>query len=194
MADSMTSSSAERPSGDRTPSPTDVDHRDLDIEHNDQHNDEHDEDDDEFVPAGSAANIGAAIAPLLLGAAGAYGSIQFGLGEVTDPGAGLWPFVICVLIVGCSLALLIGGKRFWDAEAFSRNSLIVGIALLTLVALVCALPYVGFEIPCLVLCFVWLRFLGKETWLMSTVISVGVTVGFWLVFVFALGIPLPRLF
>jgi putative tricarboxylic transport membrane protein len=175
MADSMTSSS-----GKKVPTSAVVDDDELE--------------EVEFVPAGPTANIGAAIAPLLLGAAGAYGSIQLGLGAPTDPGAGLWPFIICALIVLCSLALLIGGKRFWDAEAFSRNSLIVGIALLTLVALVLALPYVGFEIPCLLLCFVWLRFLGKETWVMSIVISVGVTLAFWLLFVLALGIPLPRLF
>jgi putative tricarboxylic transport membrane protein len=149
---------------------------------------------DDFVPAGTAANIGAAVAPLLLGIAGAYGSVQLGLGEVTAPGAGSWPFAISIVIIVCSAALLIGGKRFWDAEAFSRNSLVVGIGLLTLVALVIALPYVGFEIPCALLCFVWLRFLGGEKWWMSVAISLGITLAFWLIFVLALRIPLPRLF
>jgi len=150
--------------------------------------------DEEVEPAGAMANVGAAIAPLLLGAAGAVGSVQLGLGEVTAPGAGLWPFTICVLIVLCSAALLIGGRRFWDAEAFSRNSLVVAIGVLTLVALVIALPYVGFEIPCALLCFVWLRFLGGEKWWVSIVISLGITLAFWLIFVLALRIPLPRLF
>jgi putative tricarboxylic transport membrane protein len=149
---------------------------------------------DDFVPAGAAANIGAAIAPLLLGIAGAVGSLQLGLGEVTAPGAGLWPFLISAVITVCSAALLIGGKRFWDAEAFSRNSFVVGLGVLTLVALVVALPYVGFEIPCALLCFVWLRFFGGEKWWMSIAISVGITLAFWLIFVLALRIPLPRLF
>jgi putative tricarboxylic transport membrane protein len=137
---------------------------------------------DDFVPAGTAANIGAAVAPLLLGIAGAYGSVQLGLGEVTAPGAGSWPFAISIVIIVCSAAL------------FSRNSLVVGIGLLTLVALVIALPYVGFEIPCALLCFVWLRFLGGEKWWMSVAISLGITLAFWLIFVLALRIPLPRLF
>jgi putative tricarboxylic transport membrane protein len=149
---------------------------------------------DEFVPAGTAANVGAAVAPLLLGAAGAVGSVQLGLGEVTAPGAGAWPFAISVVIIVCSLALLIGGKRFFDAEKFSRNSVIVAVGLLTLVALVVALPYVGFEIPCILLCFVWLRFLGGEKWVTSIVVAVGITVAFWLIFILALRIPLPRLF
>jgi putative tricarboxylic transport membrane protein len=150
--------------------------------------------DDDFVPAGPAANIGAAIAPLLLGIAGAVGSFQLGLGEVTAPGAGSWPFAISIVIIVCSAALLIGGKRFWDAEAFSRNSLIVGYGVLSLAAFVVALPYVGFEIPCALLCFVWLRFFGAEKWVTSIVISLSVTVAFWLIFVLALRIPLPRLF
>lgn len=149
---------------------------------------------DEFVPAGTAANFGAAVAPLLLGIAGAVGSFQLGLGAVTAPGAGSWPFAISIVIIVCSAALLIGGKRFWDAEAFSRNSLVVGLGLLSLIAFVIALPYVGFEIPCALLCFVWLRFLGAEKWVTSIVISLGVTLSFWLIFVLALRIPLPRLF
>ncbi|WP_188509622.1 tripartite tricarboxylate transporter TctB family protein [Conyzicola nivalis] len=152
------------------------------------------DDAEDFLPAGSAANVGAAVAPLLLGVVGVIGSVQLGLGAVTAPGPGLWPFAICLVIVLCSAALLIGGRRFWDAEAFSRNSLVVAIGLLTLVALVIALPYVGFEIPCAVLCFVWLRFLGGEKWWVSIVISLSITLAFWLIFVLALRIPLPRLF
>lgn len=170
----MTSTSAETPNGS--------------VIVDDDHGEE------EQAPAGPVANVCAAIAPLILGAAGAWGSFQLGLGEITEPGAGLWPFAICVLIVICSAALLIGGRRFHDAEAFSRDSMVVAVGLLTLVALVFALPYVGFEIPCLLLSFVWLKFIGNEKWLTSVIISVGITVAFWLLFVLALRIPLPRLF
>jgi putative tricarboxylic transport membrane protein len=53
---------------------------------------------------------------------------------------------------------------------------------------------IGFEIPAAVLCFVWLRFLGRESWRMSIITSLAVVVGFYLVFVAALAVPIPHLF
>ncbi len=67
------------------------------------------------------------------------------------------------------------------------------VAVLTLVLLGVALPLIGFEIPSLLLTFVWLRFLGKESWRSSIVISVGTVVAFYVLFVLLLQIPLPRL-
>jgi putative tricarboxylic transport membrane protein len=40
---------------------------------------------------------------------------------------------------------------------------------------------------------VWLRFLGKESWISSVVISVGTVAAFYVLFVLVLQIPLPRL-
>ena len=53
---------------------------------------------------------------------------------------------------------------------------------------------VGFEIPAVLLCFVWLRFLGREGWRMSVITSFAVVAGFYLVFVAALSVPIPHLF
>lgn len=152
------------------------------------------EHDDTPEPAGTLANLGAAIVPLLLGLAGALGAAQLGLGELTDPGPGLWPFLICLAIIGCSVALLIGGRRFFDAEAFTRRSLRVPVGILGLCALVALVPLVGFEIPSAVLVFAWLRFFGREPWWLAGVVAVSIVVAFWLLFILALQIRLPRLF
>ena len=53
---------------------------------------------------------------------------------------------------------------------------------------------IGFEIPAALLCFVWLRFLGRESWRMSVITSLAVVAGFYLVFVAALAVPIPHLF
>jgi putative tricarboxylic transport membrane protein len=63
-----------------------------------------------------------------------------------------------------------------------------------MVGFVAVIEVVGFEIPAALLCFVWLRFLGRESWRMSILTSLGVVAGFYLVFVAALAVPIPHLF
>ena len=63
-----------------------------------------------------------------------------------------------------------------------------------MVAFVAVIDTIGFEIPSLLLAFVWLRFLGRESWRSSIVTSLCVVVAFYLVFVAALSVPIPHLF
>jgi putative tricarboxylic transport membrane protein len=51
----------------------------------------------------------------------------------------------------------------------------------------------GFEIPGLVLCVIWLRFLGGESWRNTAVISVVTVAVFYSLFLYGLRIPLPHL-
>jgi putative tricarboxylic transport membrane protein len=148
---------------------------------------------DEVTPGGAVTNIVAACVPPLIGVAGIWGSIRLGLGEPTAPGAGLWPFLISLVIAGGSIALLIGGRRFWDAEAFASTSLRVVYAVASLVAYAIALPYVGFEVVTVLLLFFWMRVLGRERWVISIVLPIVTTAVLWLLFVLLLRIPLPRL-
>ena len=52
----------------------------------------------------------------------------------------------------------------------------------------------GFEIPSLLLCAIWLRFLGGETWRSTVVISIGTVAAFYFLFLYGLRIPLPHMF
>jgi putative tricarboxylic transport membrane protein len=143
--------------------------------------------------AGPWSQLGAAVVSGLIGVAGVVGSLGLGLGQLTAPGPGLWPFVVSVVITTLSVVLALTGRRGTDTEKFSRASVMTAIAVLTLVLLAFLLPLIGFEIPSLLLTFVWLRFLGKESWRSSIAISVGTVVAFYLLFVVLLQIPLPRL-
>ena len=144
-------------------------------------------------PAGPWSQVGAAVVAGLIGLAGLIASARLGLGQLTAPGPGLWPFVISVVITTLAVVLALTGRHGVDTEKFSRSSLTVAIAVATLVLLALALPVIGFEIPSLLLTFVWLRFLGKESWRSSIVISLGTVVAFYLLFVLVLKIPVPRL-
>ncbi|TDD19785.1 tripartite tricarboxylate transporter TctB family protein [Nonomuraea diastatica] len=143
--------------------------------------------------AGPLSQMAAALAGLGAGIFGAAGSYALGLGSLTQPGPGLWPFAISVVIVVLSATLVAAGRRLEDAERFSKASLLTLVALVTLVLLAALLPVIGFEIPSLLLMFVWLRWLGKESWLSSIVISVCTVAAFYVLFVLLLQVPLPRL-
>lgn len=150
---------------------------------------------EERPPAGGLAyQVVGAVAGLVVGTAGAVLAYGYGLGSLSQPGPGLWPFVVSIVIASLSSALLLVGRRLADAEAFSRSSVQPAIGVVTFVVLAVLLPVIGFEIPALALCVVWLRFLGHESWRNTVVISVLTTAAFYLLFLYGLGIPLPHLF
>jgi hypothetical protein len=151
--------------------------------------------DEERPPhAGPIANVAAGIVTASLGVAGVALSLSMGIGTPARPEAGMWPLIISVVMAVLSVALLLFGRRTLDAEAFSSSSWQVAAGVGTLIGFVLAIGLTGFEIPTLLLTFFWLRFLGKETWRMSALLSVIVTGAFYLIFVVALSVPIPHLF
>ena len=146
-------------------------------------------------PAGGPAyQVVGTLVALVIGVLGAVLAYGYGLGTLRRPGAGLWPFAISVVIIALSLLLILTGRQLQDAEKFTRSSLLVLVGLLTFVGLGVLLPVIGFEIPSLLLCMVWLRLLGGESWRSTLVVSVGTVAAFYLLFLYALRIPLPHLF
>jgi hypothetical protein len=103
------------------------------------------------------------------------------------------PFVVSLLIVVLGVVLLLRGRALDDAERFTRASLLVVVGAATFLALGALLPVVGFEIPAVLLGIVWLRFLGGESWRSTIVVSVLTTAAFYVLFLYALSIPLPHL-
>jgi putative tricarboxylic transport membrane protein len=93
-----------------------------------------------------------------------------------------------------SVALLVIGRRLTDSERFTRSSLQPVVGTVTFVVLALLMPMIGFEIPSVALCIVWLRFLGGETWRSTIVTSLVTTAVFYGLFLYGLRIPLPHLF
>ncbi|MCV7282227.1 tripartite tricarboxylate transporter TctB family protein [Mycolicibacterium flavescens] len=128
-----------------------------------------------------------------IGVVGALLSWGYGLGSLHEPGPGLWPFVVSVLITVLSVVLLAVGRGLTDSEAFTRSSALPAIGIVTFIVFAVMLPMTGFEIPALLLCVVWLKFLGGETWRSTAIISVATVAAFYVLFLYGLGIPLPHL-
>ena len=142
---------------------------------------------------GPAYQVAGALVALAVGVTGAVLAYGYGLGTLRRPGAGLWPFTISIVIVVLAVILLIVGRKLEDSERFTRVSLLVFVGGVSFVAFAALLPTIGFEIPSLLLCVVWLKFLGGESWRSTVLISVGTVAAFYLLFLYGLRIPLPHL-
>lgn len=144
--------------------------------------------------AGAVSNLVTAAVVVVLGVAVLLGSWALGTGTAREPGPGTWPLLVSIVLVVLGVALLLNFRRVSDAEKFSGSSWLVLAGIVTMVVFVALISVIGFEIPSALLCFAWLRFLGREGWRMSIITSLGVVVGFYLVFVAALAVPIPHLF
>jgi putative tricarboxylic transport membrane protein len=144
--------------------------------------------------AGRVTDVVVGLAVTALGVAALVGSWSLGVGSARAPGTGTWPLLVSGMLVVFGLALLAMTGRTHDAERFTRSTWLVIAGLATMVAFVAVIGVIGFEIPAALLAFVWLRFLGRESWRSSIVTSLCVVVAFYLVFVAALSVPIPHLF
>ncbi len=145
-------------------------------------------------PAGGIANLVACALTLAFGIAGMVLSLNLSLGSLTDPAPGFFPFVISLITTVLSAAQMVLGRRGGDGEKFSRYSVTVVWGVISLLVFVAALPLIGFEIPALLLSFVWMKWLGGESWRSAILYSVLTVVAFYLIFVVALRTQLPHLF
>jgi hypothetical protein len=145
-------------------------------------------------PAGPVTNVVVAVVVVALGAAALVGSLSLGAGSAGSPGSGTWPTLVSLTLIVLGLALLPAVRRTADAERFTRPSWLVLVGIATMVVFVALISVIGFEIPAALLAFVWLRFLGGESWRSSIITSLAVVVAFYLIFVAALAVPIPHLF
>jgi putative tricarboxylic transport membrane protein len=149
---------------------------------------------DQRPPVGGPAyQLVSAAVVLVIGVGAAVLAHGYGLGSLKRPGPGLWPFVVSIVIVCLAAVLLVIGRRLDDDEKFTKASVLALVGGATFVGLAVLMPTIGFEIPAIALCIVWLRFLGGETWRSTIVISLCTTAAFYLLFLYGLRISLPHL-
>lgn len=151
--------------------------------------------DDAPPPAGPVANLAASIVALAIGVGGILLSVGLGLGDPAHPKPGTWPLIVSLVITVLSLVQLVMGRHGGrDGEKFSHLSWFAAVGLVSLVGLVVAMPVVGFEIPSVLLSFVWMKFLGGESWRGSILYSVLIVAAFYAIFILGLGTSIPHLF
>jgi putative tricarboxylic transport membrane protein len=150
----------------------------------------------EFRPplAGRVTDVLVAVVVVGLGVAALLGSLALGVGSARTPDTGTWPLLVSIVLVALGLGLLALAGRTRDAERFTGASGLVLAGLATMVGFVAVVAVIGFEIPSALLMFVWLRFLGGESWRTSVITSLATVVAFYVVFVGLLSVPIPHMF
>jgi len=145
------------------------------------------------TPRRSTTSVIAALVPLLLGLYAGWSAYGQGLGSLGDPGPGLWPLIVSVILILASVALLVVPDPLAVPERFGHGALIALLGAVTLVVYAYLFEIVGFEVPTVLLLVVWLKFLGEESWRLTALVSVLATAAFYLIFITALGVSLPHL-
>ena len=145
-------------------------------------------------PAGPITNLIIAMVTAALAVAAIVGSLALGVGSPGEPGPGTWPLLIALALLVLSVVLASLARRTTDAERFTRASWPVLAGLATMILFVSFIGVIGFEIPAALLTFLWLRYLGGESWRLSIIISIAVVVAFYVIFVGALSVRIPHLF
>ena len=144
--------------------------------------------------AGPMANVITAVIVMVLGGAAFAESLSLGVGTLSAPGPGTWPALVSTFLTLLGAALAARARQTGDAERFTRSGILVLAAVASMAVFVAVIAAIGFEIPTAILAFVWMRFLGREGWRTSIVLSLAITVVFYLLFVAALDVTIPHLF
>jgi hypothetical protein len=145
-------------------------------------------------PASPVVNLATAAVVVGVGAAGIAGALALGIGTLGAPAAGTWPLAISVVLVVLGITLGVDWRTTKDTEQFTGSTGVVVVGLATMVAFALLISTIGFEIPALLLAFVWLKFLGRESWRVAVIGSLAMVLAFYIVFVVALGVSIPHLF
>lgn len=131
------------------------------------------------------------VATLLLGVFGSFYSHLLDLGDPATPGPGFWPFIASLVVVGTSGVLLFTERTGEDYERFTARARFIGYGAASVAAFILLFQILGFIIPAFLTFLFWLKFLGEESWVMSGLLAVLFTAGFYVLFGQVLAVPFP---
>lgn len=127
---------------------------------------------------------------LAVGVAALVGAVGLSLGELTAPGPGLWPFIVAALLTGSAL-ILVAVDDPDDYEAWTLRSARIAGGVAGLGVFVATFEAIGFLLPAFLMLLLWLRIFGRESWIWSLGLALAGSIGFWVLFDQALGVPFP---
>lgn len=116
-------------------------------------------------------------------------AVSAGVGQLSSPGSGFWPLVVSVAgLLFCIGALFMPTTRFELTANGSVGSVLAACA--AIAAFPLAYYYLGLPITSFILSMVLLKFIGKEGWVLSAVVSAILAGGSYYVFVVLLRVPM----
>ncbi len=133
------------------------------------------------------------IVPLVIGIVACIGAYELELGQLNKPGPGLWPFILAVMLIACSLILFVKDVRKDNYEKFTGQTKLVIYSIVAIVAFIVIFKYLGMVPAVIGLLVFQLRVVGAEKWKMSVMVTAGMTIAVYLLFSLWLKIPFPGL-
>jgi putative tricarboxylic transport membrane protein len=115
------------------------------------------------------------------------------------PGSGAWPFWLSLGMLGASLTTI--ARWFLRATPESRSTelymsrgavSIVGSAVAALLALLIGIHYIGIYFSLILFLVFFVRMMGRQSWLTTLAIALLTPVAIFVLFEWALTIPLPK--
>ena len=133
----------------------------------------------------------------VLGALVGYDSYRLGSGWGTDgPESGYFPFYIGLIICVSSMVVFIQGllKLKSDRQVFATTEQLkqVMVILLPSTAYVLGVQLIGIYVPSAVFIGLFMKIVGKYSWLRSAAVGAGVSVSAFILFEIWFKIPLPK--
>jgi hypothetical protein len=120
----------------------------------------------------------------------AVGSYDLDIGSLRAPDSGLWPFIVSVILISCSVGGMFAADRA-DIEPFDRTVIRPLLGLIVLCLFVVLFEETGLLLTGSLVLFFWFKFLAREGWLMAVALAVGASTVAYLLFVVILGARLP---
>lgn len=128
-----------------------------------------------------------ALALALVGVGLAVLATMTGLGTLSSPGAGLWPLITGVILVGAAAVSSLDKSEI-DADSAGWKRALLGSA--SLVAFLVLFYFLGLIIPAVLVVFFWLKVLAGESTKISAIVAVGMAASAYVIFVVLLGVPI----
>jgi putative tricarboxylic transport membrane protein len=124
-----------------------------------------------------------------------WDSLRIGIGWGTDgPKSGFFPFWLGVIMVGACLIIAVKAFRRPDRTPFIPPGAIVPVlkVLLPATAFVLATPWLGLYVATALYVAVYMRWIGRHSWLSVIVVSVAVPAVTFYVFEIWFLVPMPK--
>ena len=144
----------------------------------------------------SQGYMGAGILGILLSAGYLHKALELPMGEMDQPGAGVFPLLIAgILFLASISALWEGWKNRAHTEALDLPKGEDGVRLVKLVALLIsyfvAIPWLGFALSSVLFCILLIRLLSALSWQRCAAYAVIMTAVVYLIFITILKVPMP---
>lgn len=144
----------------------------------------------------SGGYISAGIVGILLSAGYLHMTLDLPMGEMDQPGAGVFPLLVTgILFIASVSALWEGWHHRINSEALDLPTGTDRTRLLKLVGLLLvyflAIPWAGFTLSSIVFCMLLIRLLSELTWQRCTIYAIAMTFVVYLIFISILKVPMP---